>query len=227
MKIKLGALALIAAAVASASAAASALALTNGHFTSEAGEHHVIVKGTEAAGSPHHLLYYAVLNEAGHPKEGSLFEECTHAAYHGTLSGTSATTSTAIQIRPTYGKCLTSPGEGEHKVAFHAPAACGTNVFELTSGGTGTVHIKCTITITREDCEIKVPPQTASGVTYTTTTENGKHALIANLKLTTLSAWYHAGVCVFFGTAHYMEIAGSITLWGEDTAGNRVGITHT
>jgi hypothetical protein len=202
MKIKLGALSLIAAAVASASAAASALALTNGHFTSEAGEHHVIIKGTEAINTPHHILVYDIRNEAGHPKANSLIEECTHVVYHGTLSGAATTTSSAIQIRPNYNKCATfGAPQGEDTVVFHAPAACGTNVFELTNGSTGTVHLNCTITITREECEITIPPQTAGSVTYTTTTENLKHALIANVKLTTLSASYHAGLCVLLGIA--------------------------
>lgn len=229
MRIRLGTLALTVAAAVNAFAAADALALVTGHFTAEAPEHHLIIKGTDVAGTPHQVKLFEIKNEIGHPTATDiLLEECTHVVYHGTLANSQATTNTGIQIRPTYGKCAT-PGDppGQHNPQFHVPAACGTNVFEFTSGGTGTVHLNCTITVTRSNCEIAFTPQTTSGVTYATTTENAKHALTVSLSLKTLTAAYHAGTCVFLGTTHYFEMVGSLTMWGEDTSGSRVGITYT
>lgn len=229
MKIKLAVLVLTVAVLACAFAATNALALTTGHFTAEVTEQHTILKGTDATGTPHQVKLYEIRNEVGHPTVSDiLFEDCTHVLYHGTLTGAAATTSTSIQVRPTYGKCAT-PGDppGQHNAVFHVPAACGTNVFEFTSGGTGTVHINCTITITRENCEITFGPQTASGVTYATTAESAKHTLTVNVNIQTLTLSFHGGICVFLGTTHYFEMVGSMTMWGENTAGSRVGITHT
>lgn len=229
LKLKVLGLGLLAVMATSAFAVVNASATSNGHFTSEATEHHLIVKGTEAAGTGHQLKFTEIKNAPGHPTvENAVSIECTHAEYHGTLEGIAATTTTAVRVRPTYKQCRTSSeAAGSHQVPIDVPASCGTNVFEFTSGGTGTVHVNCTITITHPNCEIKVDPQTVAGVTYTTTTESNKHALTMNVNVKTITGTYHNGLCVFLGTTHHFEMVGSVTVWAENTLGGRVGITHT
>jgi len=228
IKLKVLGLGLLAMLATSAFAVVNASALSNGHFTAEPPTDHVIVKGTETVGTPHRLHFNEVKNEVGHPTTG-LSITCTHASYHGTLEGAAATTTTAVRVRPHYTECSTN-GEPPHNVEVvvdPSNTGCGTNVFEFTSGGNGTVHVNCHILIKHPNCGITIDKQTLSGITYDTVVEQNKHALTMTVDVKTIVGTYHSGLCVFLGTTHYFEMTGSVTVFGEDTAGNRVGITHT
>lgn len=214
-------LALFAATAVAALAAASAAASVNGHFTSDVQEHHVILKGTSAFGTAHQTVFREGTNTGF---------TCTHNLFHGTASGTSATTTQEISLRPEYKGCATENGSwGE--LAVHVPTGCGTNVYKITSrsaGGHDTVHVECEITITHPNCTLKVPKQTpAGGVTYTAVTEAGVSAITADITATGITIHYEGGICIFLGTTHTFAMNGSITLWSESTAGNRVSTTAT
>lgn len=196
---------------------ASATTPANSHFTSEAAEHHLILKGTDAYGTAHQIVFF--------PDAGGSGIACTHTHYHGTLSGLAATTTQTIQLRPTYTGCGTETGTwGE--IVTHVPTTCGTNVLEFTSGTPGTLHINCEMTKTHPNCTIKVPKQTVSGAHYTTETRLSKHSLTIDIN-TSMTTHYESGICVFLGTTHTHTMQGSFTLWGEKTDGTPVGITHT
>ena len=225
IKLKALGLGLLAVMAMGAFAAVNASALSNGHFVAEPPTDHLIIAGTETVGTPHRLHFNEIENKVGHPTTGNSIT-CTHASYHGTLEGAAATTTSAVRVRPEYKECSTN-GEPPHNVIVDVPPACGTNVFEFTPGGNGTVHVNCTITITHPNCEITVDPQTTSGVTYTTTFENNKHKLTLHINAKTIVGTYHGGICIFLGTTHYFEMTGSVTVAGQDTEGKTVPITHT
>jgi len=230
IKLKILGLGVLAVMATSAFAAVNASAISSGHFTAEpVGEDHVIVKGTESNVSGTHNLSFYETNANGETTGGAPIK-CTHVEYHGTLSGAAATTTTAIQVRPNYKECSTN-AVAPHNVTVDVPAGCGTGVFEFTprSAGHATVHVKCAITITHPNCTIVVPVQTPTGggVTYTTTTESNKHAITLNSTVTGIHGQFEGGICVFLGTNHVFEMIGSVTVWGENTLGGRVGVTHT
>ena len=223
IKLKVLGLGLLAVLATSAFAVMNASATTpaNSHFTAEppAGDHHVIIKGTDAFGSPHQLVF--------HPDTGGDGITCTHAEYHGTVSGAASTTTQAIQVRPTYKNCATTSGTwGE--VTVDVPTACGTNVYEFTSGTPGTVHVNCEITITHPNCTIKVPKQTLNPTInhYTTGTRLNKHDITLDFDAH-VTSHYEGGICIFLGTTHTSTMTGNSTVWGEDTNGNPIGITAT
>lgn len=222
MSIKLKALGLGLLAILATSAFtvlnASANTPKNSHFTSES--HHVVLKGTDAfaTGSPNVLRF--------HPESGGAAITCTHATYHGTQTGEAATTSQSVQVRPHYTNCATEGGTWG-SITVDVPTSCGTNVYEFTSGNPGTIHVNCEITITHgSTCTIKVPPQTLSGATYTTAERSGKHSLIVDIN-TGVTSHYEAGFCIFLGTTHTSTMTGSSAVWGENSEGGAIGITHT
>jgi hypothetical protein len=217
MKLKVLGLGLLAVMATSAFAVMSASANTTGHFTSD--KAHTILHGTESRPGNHNLSFQRV-NAAGEAQGKPI--QCTNVAYHGT---TSVATTTAVQLTPVYSNCGT---EGEpHNVFVHHPSSCGTNVFEFTSGGNGTVHVRCKISVTHPNCGIGIPTQTLSGVTYNTDFQNGVHAITAGVAVKGITGHFHSGVCVFLGTSHIFNMTGSVTLEGKDTEGNPVGITAT
>ncbi|HYP56604.1 MAG TPA: hypothetical protein VEQ41_09960 [Solirubrobacterales bacterium] len=192
---------------------ASAQDQPNSHFTSEA--EHVIIKGKDAFGSGHSLQFKG----SGDPIS------CTDATYHGTIVESDKTTQ-AIQVRPHYTQCATTSGTWG-SVTVHVPTGCGTNVYEFTSGNPGTIHVNCQITITHPNCTIRVPVQTRNGATYTQVTEQGKHAITLHVNAPEITTHYESGICVFLGTSHTSTMTGNATVWGENQAGGRVGITAT
>lgn len=218
IKLKALGLGLLAAMAVGAFAVANASAVLppGSHFVSEATEHHLIIKGEENPNNAHHLEF--------HPEGGGAPIICTKATYHGTLSGASATTTQAIQVRPHYTECQTKES-GVHNITVHVPAGCGTNVYEFTSGTPGTVHVRCQITITHPNCTIRVPTQTAGGAHYDTAL-NPKHAITLRVN-TPVTSHYEGGICIFLGTTHTSTMTGAATVRGENTAEEPVGITAT
>jgi len=227
IKLKALGLGLLAVLAMGAIAVMNASAETSGHFVAEPPEDHLILKGTESRKSGTHALSFYEINPLNTKTvENAVPIQCTHVDYHGTLEASAATTNTAVRLRPNYTECSTK-AEAPHNVTVHVPTACGTNVFEFTPGGNGTVHVNCTITITHPNCGITIPPQTVAGVTYNTIEDGGKHALTAVVNVSHIKGEFHENLCVFLGTTHWFEMVGSVTVWGENTAGGRVNITHT
>jgi len=214
-------LGLLAAMAVAATGGGSATANTSGHFVSEAKEHYLVVKGI-SSGAIHSVNFQRTVN--GEPSGEPI--RCTSVTYHGTLAGSAATTSQEISLWPRYEGCSTS-GIAPHNIAIDIPTGCQTNVLKFTSGVPGTVHVECEITFTHPNCTTRIPKQTLSGATYTTVTESEINALTIDLSFASTTIHYEGGVCVFLGTTQTFDLAGSLTLWGEDTEGNRVGITHT
>lgn len=227
LKLKVLGLGLLAVMAVGAFAVVNASATSTGHFTSHlpAGhDQHLIIKGTESRESGTHALLFNEID--ANTKTVGTGITCTHAHYHGTLEGAAATTTTSVQVRPEYTKCLTVGGV-DNEVTVDVPSSCGTNVFEFTPGVNGTVHVRCAITITHPNCDITVPVQTTSGVTYDTLLEAGlPHQITLTVNVQHITGHFEGGLCVFLGTTHKFEMTGSVTVWGENTAGGRVGITH-
>ena len=221
LKLKVLGLGLLAVMATSAVMVMNASANTpaNSHFTAEpVGEDHVIIKGSDSFGTAHQLVFT--------PDTGGAGISCTDATYHGTVSGLAATTTQAILVRPHYTQCATTSGTwGE--VNVDVPTSCGTSVYEFTSGNPGTIHVRCEITITHPNCTIRVTPQTANGATYETITESNKHAITVKINAPGIVSHYEGGICIFLGTNHTATMAGTSTVWGENTIGGRVGITAT
>jgi hypothetical protein len=203
---------------------ASAVTPANSHFTSEATEHHLIVKGSETFPGSHNLSFQRTVGgvASGEPIK------CTHASYHGTLSGLSATTTQSVGVTPVYKECSTG-GVAPHTATVHVPAACGTEAFQFTSGSPGTIHVKCAITITHPNAcnRIVIPAQTVSGATYGTVVESNKHAFTVTIDAQNITGHFEEGPCIFLGTNQTFHMKGSVTVWAENTVGGRVGITHT
>jgi hypothetical protein len=222
-KLKALGLGLVATTVIGAFAAVSASAFTplNSHFTSSV--HHITVRGSETAVAPstHGIHIQRTVNGAPNGEPIG----CKHVAYHGTLSGAAATTTQSISLRPEYKECSTGT-IAPYNVTIHVPAVCGTEVFQLTSGNPGTVHLKCELTITHPNCTVRIPPQTLTGATYTQVAPNGVHELTPHILLNNVTGHFEAGFCSFLGTAQTYHFKGSLTLWGENATG-RVPITHT
>lgn len=246
LKFKVLTLGLLVIVVTSAYAVSSS-ATTGGHFVSDSD--YVTLTGTEEYNpkepetTPHNLSFYR-MNSTGTTTEPAdqIPIKCTHVGYHGeTLQNGPATTTTVVRVRPDYtgsNNCSTGANQTPHNVTVHVPneATCGTNVFEFTSGNTGTVSINCKITITHPNCEITIPTaaETADnkhlhGITYDTDVDpgTGKHFITVTSNVKKIRGYFHGGICIFLGTSKTFEMVGSATVWGEDSLGNRVNITHT
>ena len=221
IKLKRLGLGLVGVAAVSVLVAANAWATASGHFASHGTTHHFIVKGTVINSGSHS---WSLQRTVGGQASGSAIV-CEDIHYFGTRSDWFVTIIPWIPIKPTYTSCST--GGEPSNITIDVPTACGENILELASGGSGTVHHNCTITVTHPNCEIKLPPQTLSGVTYTATTRNGSAAITADTNLQAVTGHFENGICVFLGTKHTFHMKGSLSLWGEDTGGNPVGLTHT
>lgn len=219
LKLKALGLGVLAMLAVSGLAAMNAGASGTGHFVSDVD--HTIIVGSEGPGTSHRLH---LTGDLGGAPIG-----CSVANYHGT---TTTKTVTSLTIAPTYSGCSTT----ESSAVTVTPNGC-TYTFTVTGNSIDSteqdVHLACppgkAIEIHHPSCTITVEgPQTVQdAVTYTTTTENGKHAITLDVsaKFTTT---YHGNICIFLGTGgHTGELNGSATVKGTDTLGNQVSITAT
>lgn len=217
MKLKVLGMGLLALMATAAFAVMNASATGGGHFVSDTT--HTTIVGTESGTHRLHLISIGSEGEIG----------CEKASYHGTAVNE---TEPSISITPTYENCYTTPEGTKFPVT---PNGC-TYVFTVAAGTTNqteqTVHLSCpegkAIEIHHPNCTITVAgPQTVeNAVTYTTVTENGKHALTLHVHAR-FKSQYHGGICVFLGTNHEGELKGSVTVKGTNTSGEQVNITAT
>ena len=229
LKLKVLGLGLLAVMATSAFAVMNASAGVGGHFTHDGAGGHAILVPTESTSSTHRLAFV----KQGSTEEGSEIT-CHKAVYTGSV--TSATVQ-SVTIKPDWSNCTT--GTTGSAASFEVDENGCTLTFQ--SGKAGQTHhtaqVLCpqgaAIVITHENCTITVPAQTVGGggnkggVTYTTTTENGKHALTMNVTVKEIVSQYHGGICIFLGTTQQSEMNGSVTVSATNTAGEAVNITET
>ncbi|HYP56553.1 MAG TPA: hypothetical protein VEQ41_09690 [Solirubrobacterales bacterium] len=223
MKLKVLGLGLIAAMAMGSFAVLNASASVSGHFTHDAAGGHAIIKGLEGPGTAHRVKF----------STGGTPIECDEARYEGTVSSSTVTT---LDVLPIYSKCHTEGAAAGSVVvdvrgctfrfhsnsgaAPHTPATHATTGLVCPAGVDG-------ILVTHPNCTMRMPPQALSGVTYTTTVENNKHAITLNATVGGITAHYESGICIFLGTKQTGTMNGSATVWAENTAGERVNITAT
>lgn len=217
MKLKALGLAVLAVTAVGAFAVVNASAKIAGHFTTTT--HHTIIKGTE--NGPNHDLRFI-------GEDGS-FITCTHASYEGAIPSPTTTTQ-SVEVTPTYKECSTS-GTAPHNISVHHNG-CKYRFDSAANAKHATVWVVCPagskIKITHPNCEISVPAQQLSGVTYTAETRpSNKKGITIDVTVAGISAQYHNGLCVFLGTNHTFTMEGSATVWGVNTANEEVSIEHT
>lgn len=196
----------------------NASAKTGGHFVSDAVDGHTIVSQTSGAGI-HQLSFVQ------HGLEGAIV--CDEMSVTGTAVG--ATVASEVGT-PLFNKCHTAGSETPLGVHMNG---CQTRI-TIAPGAEATTEqtndIICppekTIVITHPNCTITIVPQTVTGITYTTTLQNGKHAITADVN-SQVSLQYHAGICIFTGTNHTGTFKGSTIIKAFDTNGEQVNITAT
>ena len=226
-KLKVLGLGLLAVMVTSVFAV-NASATIGGHFTNDAANGHAIITGTEATGTTHRLAFVRLW--------GSEEEEitCHKASYAGTVS---ASTVQSVTLAPAWDNCTTGTTGTGTTFPIHENGC----VLTITSGNLATPHhtvdVACpkdkAIEITHENCTIRIPPQTVGGgalnggVTNTTTVENFKHALTADVTATEVISYYETGICIFLGTLQKLELKGSLTIKATNTEGMSVNLTDT
>lgn len=211
LKLKVLGLGLLAVMATSAFAAAHVSAETGGHFTVDA---HGTIHGFETA--PNHVIH---LVSASGSEIG-----CSTESYTGSIS---SLTTTSVKITPLWDNCTTT---NDGTVVTVTENGC---YFEFTSGKTGqthhTAHFICptkSLEIIHPNCTIRVPGQTATGVTYDTITMDNKHAITLN-STAKVTAHYEAGICIFLGTTQTSEMRGSVTVQATDTQGKPTNLTST
>lgn len=224
MKAAFG-LGLLAALSFAAMSVMSATAQTGGHFTAEVGAgQFAILDVNEATGTPH-----AVALEGWGTAVECHKVKYTQATAVNPETPTVPQTTTEIKITPDYENC--TAGGNPATVTMHG---CHYVLTPNNIGTHATVHFQCPAgakaTVVTNNGTMKFPPQTASGVTYTTATgPTGKHSLTVDITATGLTGECH-GLCQFLGTHRSdVKITGSLTVDGTDKAnpGTYVGITHT
>lgn len=221
-KIKALGLGVLATLAIGAMASIDASATVTGHFTHDAVGGHAILTGTE--GPANHRVKFSIDN-------GTHFE-CDATHYHGTVS---TATFTTFQLTPTYSGCHTEGGvpgsitidANNCHLKFYSNTGASTPTptehatFDyLCPAGTGVV-------ITHPNCTIKMPTQPLKGITYTTVTENSKHALTVDMTVQGKTVHYESGICVFLGTTHTGATTGSFTLKALNTPAEQVSLTAT
>jgi hypothetical protein len=211
LKVKILGLGILAIMATGAFSVMNASAVSGGHFTVDA---HGTVHGVETA--PNHVVHLVSANgsEIG----------CSTESYNGTIS---SLTTTSIKITPLWSNCTTT---GDGAIVDVIENGC---YFEFTSGKTGqthhTAHFVCptkSLEISHPNCSIRVPAQTATGVTYETITMNEKHAITLN-STAKVTSHYEGGICIFLGTTQTSEMRGSVTVQATDTLGKPTNLTST
>ena len=213
MKLKALGLGLLAMIAVSGFAAVNATGETGGHFTSDSPNGKTVITGTEKQGTSH-TTQLAV--------EGLSGIHCEHALYEATAG---AATVESLTVTPTYTKCTTSPSGATNVVVDHNGCNYTFTIGKKIATVHQTVSIVCpagkAIVITHPECEITVPPQTLTGITYNTVVEENKHAitLVAEIGVNgtpKLTTQFHAGFCVLLGTTHLGSFTGSVTVKGYE-----------
>jgi hypothetical protein len=205
---------LVAIAVGSLTAM-SASATVSGHFTHDAVGGQASITARE--GGTHRVK---ISSDGGTPIE------CDTAVYHGTMS---SSTTTTIALTPTYFACHTEGG-APGSVAIDS-SNCHW-ILHSRSSQHATAGIYCPfenggIVITHPNCTLRLQSQTGTGVTYTTTTENGKHQITLNYTVSNLIIFYESGICIFLGKTHSAVVVGSYTMEATDKNGQLVNLTAT
>ena len=222
LKIKVLGMGLLAVMATGAFAVMNAGATVGGHFTTDAVLGHAIVIGTESTASTHRLAFV----REGDGAESEL--TCHQASYTGTVS---AATVQSVTITPAWSNCTTGTTGAGTSFDIHENGCSLT----FTSGSIGqthhTVDLVCLpeegIDLTHPNCTVTLPSQTMRGITYTTTTENSKHALTMNVTIKGITAHHHGGICIFLGTTHQWEVKGSVTIKATNTDTQPVNFTET
>jgi len=214
-KLKALGVGLLAIVVSSSLAAVNASATSGGHFVSES--HHTVVNQTSSKESIHSLEVLL------HGLEGGFV--CDQMTATGTISGTTVTEAIGFLSLAECHTTNAAPGT----TVVHTNG-CSTSITPALAGGKNTSHLNCpvgkTIVVTHPNCTITIVPQTLNGITTTAITENGKHAITGDVNIQ-FSTQYHAGICIFTGTAHTGTIIGSTTIRATDTEGIPVSVTAT
>jgi hypothetical protein len=210
-------LSLLAALVFSAMSVMSASAITSGHFTSDAVSHLTKVHIVEGTETPHKTTLSAIGTTV----------ECHQVHYEApNLAGT---TFVAITVLAEYTNC--TQGGNAASVTMNG---CHYIFTPRTPPGHATPHFKCPagkraeVHTSAGTLSFGEQTPTQGGVTYTTTTENTKHALTVNITAEGIHYTCH-GACQIFGTSGTTgKLTGSVTVQGTDAVNKGyVNITHT
>jgi hypothetical protein len=220
LKLKALGLGLLAVLSVSAFAVMNASANNKGHVVTT-GLAHATIEGTETGT---HTTEFTL-----HGLEGGIV--CDEIKYEGT---TVAETSNDITITPIYNKCHTTGSATNIPVHVNGCSYTFTVAEKTTDSTEQTVDLICpvgkAIEITHPNCTITVGAQTiTTGVTYTTLFENGHHTITLDLTKPgiTVVSQFHAGICIFTGTAHHGTLHGSVTVEALDTEKKLKDITVT
>jgi hypothetical protein len=159
---------------------------------------------------------------------------CKVGTYHGHETGL---TLEEVTVKPTYDECYTT-NDGEPVVVD--TNGCGYEFTVNTAPATehNAVHIEgCTsghdgklgIVITHDNCTIRIPEQTVTGVTYTNKVNptTGKHEITLDATVNGITAYYETGICIFLGTNHTGQMNGSVTVQGFNNEAKQVHVTAT
>jgi len=198
--------------------AMSASAITSGHFTSDVSTTilDITEKTTEPEKSGHEIVLSALGDEV----------TCHKPTYTSSFTGT---TTQALTVEAKYENCT----NGNKEAVTVTMNGCD-YTFTSRSTGHATTHFKCPNSETF--AEVHGPTGTftfttqtpAGGATYTTVTEEGKHALTVNITASEITFTCH-GLCAIFGThpSQKASMTGAVTVTGTDANKNPVNITAT
>jgi hypothetical protein len=193
---------------------AGAPATTGGHFT--AGAAHTALQGAAEDANAITFLSWGV--------------GCKEAKY---LATTSAQTTESLTVTPEYENCQERfEGEEEHGIEVITNGCQFLFTIGKKAEADNTAHLTCPpgkmIEFHLINADLRLPPQTFSGISYKATTEFGANALTVTFTATGLAAYCEAGIyCAFFGTNWLAQMTGSMKMRGTTTEGTPVGITAT
>jgi len=192
----------------------AASATVTGHFTSDSAVE-TLLDISEPTGTAHALKVTGGTTEV----------TCHKATYNSKIMGA---TVISVIVTPTYENCTDQSG-GAASVTMNG---CRFEIKSRTTGH-GTTHLLCSagvkVQVHAAGNTLSFSPQTPTkgGLTYTTTTENGKHALTVDVTAEELHYECH-GTCMFSGTNRVNgTLTGSVTVTGTDPNGSPINITST